>query len=47
MCRAGQWSTLRVVANGPSFEVYVNGTKLYDVEDTNFRQAGKIGVWTP
>lgn len=43
---AGQWSTLRVVANGPSFEVFLNGTKLYEVEDTSFRQAGKVGVWT-
>lgn len=43
---AGQWSTLRVVANGLSFEVYLNGTKLYEVEDTTFRQAGKVGVWT-
>jgi hypothetical protein len=43
---AGQWSTLRVVANGPSFEVYLNGTKLYEVEDMTFRQAGKVGVWT-
>ena len=43
---AGQWSTLRVVANGPSFEVFLNGTELYEVEDTTFRQAGKVGVWT-
>jgi hypothetical protein len=43
---ASQWSTLRVVANGPSFEVFLNGTKLYEVEDTTFRQAGKVGVWT-
>jgi hypothetical protein len=43
---AGQWSTLRVVANGPSFEVSLNGTKLYEVEDTTFRQAGKVGIWT-
>jgi hypothetical protein len=43
---AGQWSTLRVVASGPSYEVYLNGTKLYEVEDTTFRQAGKVGVWT-
>jgi hypothetical protein len=43
---AGQWSTLRVVANGRLFEVYFNGTKLYDVEDTTFTQAGKVGVWT-
>lgn len=43
---AGQWSTLRVVATGPRFEVHFNGGKLYDVEDTTFKQPGKIGVWT-
>jgi hypothetical protein len=43
---AKQWSTLRVVANGRLFEVYFNGTKLYDVEDATFTQAGKLGVWT-
>jgi 3-keto-disaccharide hydrolase len=43
---AGQWSTLRVVASGPLFEVYFNGTKLYEVEDKTFTQPGKVGVWT-
>jgi 3-keto-disaccharide hydrolase len=43
---SGQWSTLRVVAAGPRFDVYLNGGKLYEVEDTTFRQAGKVGVWT-
>jgi hypothetical protein len=43
---AGQWSTLRVVANGRLFEVYFNGTKLYDVDDGTFTKAGKVGVWT-
>ena len=43
---AGQWSTLRVVAAGLRFEVYFNGTKLYEVEDGTFTQAGKVGVWT-
>jgi len=42
----GQWGTLRVVANGPLFQVFLNGTKLYEVEDTTFTQAGKVGVWT-
>jgi hypothetical protein len=42
----GQWSTLRVVAAGPRFDVYFNGNKLYEVEDTTFTQAGKVGVWT-
>jgi hypothetical protein len=43
---SGQWSTLRVVAAGSRFEVYFNGSKLYEVQDTTFTQAGKIGVWT-
>jgi hypothetical protein len=43
---AGQWSTLRVVANRRLFEVYFNGSKLYEVEDATFAQPGKVGVWT-
>jgi hypothetical protein len=43
---AGQWNTLRVVATDNLFTVYLNGTKLYDVEDMTFTDAGKIGVWT-
>jgi hypothetical protein len=43
---ARQWSVLRVVASGRSFEVYFDGTKLYEVEDTTFAQPGKVGVWT-
>jgi hypothetical protein len=43
---AAQWSTLRVVATGPLFEVYFNGAKLYEVEDKTFTQPGKLGVWT-
>ncbi len=42
----GQWSTLRVVATGPRFEVHFNGRKLYEVEDTTFAHAGRVGVWT-
>ena len=43
---AGQWSTLRIVATGPLFEVWFNGAKLYEVEDTTFATAGRVGVWT-
>ncbi len=43
---AGQWSTLRVVANGPVFEVHFNGARLYEVEDKTFATPGKVGVWT-
>jgi hypothetical protein len=43
---AGEWSTLRVVVKGPLFEVYFNGSKLYEVEDETFSGPGKIGLWT-
>ena len=43
---SGKWSELRVVAEGPVFQVYLNGQKLYDVEDTTFGGPGKVGVWT-
>lgn len=43
---AGRWSTLRVVATGPRYEVHLNGSRLYEVEDTTFTQAGQVGVWT-
>ncbi len=43
---AGEWGTLRVVATGNLFEVYHNGTKLFEVEDETFTGAGKVGVWT-
>jgi hypothetical protein len=43
---SGQWGTLRVVARGPLFEVYHDGRQLYQVEDTTFTPAGKVGVWT-
>ena len=43
---SGQWSTLRVVATGPLFEVRFNGTTLFEVEDKTFTEAGKVGVWT-
>jgi hypothetical protein len=43
---SGQWSALRVVAKGNLFEVYLDGQKLYEVEDSTFTEAGKIGLWT-
>jgi hypothetical protein len=43
---SGQWSTLRVTAAGSLFTVYFNGEKLYEVDDSTFAGAGKVGVWT-
>lgn len=43
---SGEWSTLRVLAKGNLFEVYFNNEKLFEVEDSTFIYAGKIGLWT-
>ena len=41
-----QWSELRVTANGNLFTVWLNGQRLYEVEDATFTEAGKVGLWT-
>jgi hypothetical protein len=43
---SNEWSTLRVVATGTLFEVYCNGSRLYEVEDSTFTQPGRVGLWT-
>ncbi|MBZ5698818.1 MAG: DUF1080 domain-containing protein [Acidobacteriia bacterium] len=42
----GVWSTLRVTFKGSLFTVYVNGDKIFDVDDKTFTDAGKVGLWT-
>lgn len=41
-----QWHTLRVEFIGNRFKVFLNGKHLFDVEDTTFAEAGKVGLWT-
>jgi len=43
---SGTWHTLRVDFNGNHFTVKFDGKHLFDVEDTTFTEAGKVGVWT-
>lgn len=43
---AQQWQTLRVRAVGNRAEVFLNGRKLFDVEDATFAEPGKVGLWT-
>ena len=43
---SGEWGSLRVVAKGSRFTIYVNGKQLYEVEDGTFNSAGKTGLWT-
>ncbi|MGE0826126.1 MAG: family 16 glycoside hydrolase [Candidatus Binatia bacterium] len=41
-----QWSTLRLTARGNHFAVYLNEQHLFDVQDSTFAEAGKVGLWT-
>jgi hypothetical protein len=41
-----KWSVLGVNVKGNLFAVVLNGTRLYEVEDATFPDAGKVGLWT-
>lgn len=41
-----KWNTLRVIARGSVFEVFLNGRKIFEVENDTFTNAGKVGLWT-
>jgi hypothetical protein len=43
---AGEWHELGVRFLGNKFTVSFDGTKLYDVEDSTFADAGRVGLWT-
>ncbi len=42
----GQWHRLVVKHVGDRIECYLDGKKLLDVQDNEFRQAGRVGLWT-
>ncbi len=43
---SGKWSTLRVEFKGHLFTVFLNGKRLFEVEDDTFKEAGAVGLWT-
>jgi hypothetical protein len=44
--QAERWQTLEVEVKGARFRVMLDDVHLFDVEDSTFRAAGKVGVWT-
>jgi hypothetical protein len=40
------WHSLRVDFAGTHFKVSFNGKQLFEVEDSTFADAGKVGLWT-
>ncbi len=43
---ANHWLALRVEFKGNHFKVLYNGKPLFEVEDSTFSDAGKVGLWT-
>jgi hypothetical protein len=43
---AGQWHTLRVEFSATRFSVTFNDKPLFEVEDSTFTAAGRVGLWT-
>ena len=41
-----RWLDLRVDFKGSRFRVLYNGKQLFEVEDSTFNDAGKVGLWT-
>ena len=41
-----KWSVLGLTARGNTFTVSLSGQGLYEVDDTTFAGAGKVGLWT-
>ena len=40
------WNTLSVAFQGNAFTVSFDGQKLFEVDDSTFAAAGKVGLWT-
>jgi hypothetical protein len=43
---ANVWHSLRVDFKGNRFTASFNGTPMFEVEDSTFTEAGKVGLWT-
>jgi hypothetical protein len=41
-----RWNTLRVVFEGRTFILFLNGERLFETEDGTFSGPGKTGLWT-
>jgi len=40
------WNTLKLIVKDDLFSVYLNGKQIFQVKDTTFTEAGKVGLWT-
>lgn len=43
---AATWQTIAIEHQGDRITGFLNGRKMFEVEDNTFAEAGGIGVWT-
>ncbi len=43
---SGTWCELSVKFRGNLFEISFNGEKIFEIEDSTFRESGEVGLWT-
>ncbi len=43
---AGEWHRIKIAQEGDLIDCYLDGKRYLKVEDSTFRDAGKIGLWT-
>jgi Domain of Unknown Function (DUF1080) len=43
---ANEWQTLTLEVKGTHFRVLLNDKFLFEADDTRFKDAGKVGLWT-
>jgi hypothetical protein len=43
---ANIWHSLRIDFKGTRFTASFNGKQMFEVEDSTFTDAGKVGLWT-
>ncbi len=44
--QANRWHSLRIDFKSTRFKVFYNSNQLFEVEDSTFNNAGKVGLWT-
>ncbi len=43
---SGTWHTLKLKVKGSHFEVWFDGTRLFEADDETLKDAGKVALWT-
>ncbi len=43
---SGAWHALKLEVKGSHFEIWFDGTRLFEADDETFKEAGKVGLWT-